>query len=116
MKTFLGAIGGALAVGGVLFAYDLGGRHATERAMMAPTTQMLVGPDGIARPYLVSGQAPYAPGAVATLPGYSGYATATPLATVTVVRACATASALRERSRRRQRQCASRLDDSSGHV
>jgi hypothetical protein len=81
MKTFLGAIAGALAVGGVLFAYDLGGRRAMERAAMAPSTQMLVGPDGIARPYLVSGQAPYAQGAVATLPGYSGYATATPLAT-----------------------------------
>jgi hypothetical protein len=82
MKTFLGAIAGALAVGGALFAYDLGGRRAVERAAMAPTTQMLVGPDGIARPYLVSGQAPSAQGAVATLPGYSGYATATPLATV----------------------------------
>jgi hypothetical protein len=55
-----------------------------ERAVMAPTTQMLVGADGIARPYLVSGQAPYAQGAVATLPGYSGYATATPLATAYV--------------------------------
>ena len=82
MKTFLGAIAGALAVGGVLFAYDLGGRRALERAMMAPTaqTQMLVGPDGVARPYLVSNQTPYAQGAVATLPGYAPYAQATPLA------------------------------------
>jgi hypothetical protein len=81
MKTFLGAIAGALAVGGVLFAYDLGGRRALERATMTPATQtqMLVGPDGIARPYLVSNQTPYAPGAVATLPGYSPYAQATPL-------------------------------------
>ena len=80
MKTVLGAIGGALAVGAVLFSYNLGGRHATAAMTPAPTTQMLVGPDGIARPYLISSQAPSAPGAMATLPGYSPYATATPLA------------------------------------
>ncbi len=79
MKTVLGAIGGALAVGVVLFSYNLGERHATT-VMTAPTTQMLVGPDGIARPYLISNQAPTVPGAMATLPGYSPYAAATPLA------------------------------------
>ena len=79
MKTFLGALGGALAVGAVLFSYNLGERRATT-AMTAPTTQMLVGPDGIARPYLISNQVPSVPGAMATLPGYSPYGTATPLA------------------------------------
>jgi hypothetical protein len=79
MKAVLGAIGGALAVGAVLFSYNLGERHATT-AMTAPTTQMLVGPDGIARPYLISNQATTVPGAMATLPGYSPYAMATPLA------------------------------------
>jgi hypothetical protein len=74
MKTFLGALGGALAVGAVLFSYNLGERQAT--AAMMPTTQMAIGPDGIARPYLVSGQAPYAPGAIATMPGYAPYAPA----------------------------------------
>jgi uncharacterized protein YcfJ len=80
MKTFLGALGGALAVGAVLFSYNLGERQATAAMTPAPTTQMLVGPDGIARPYLISSQGPSAPGAMATLPGYSPYATATPLA------------------------------------
>ena len=69
MKTLIGAIAGALAVGGVLFAYDLGGRRAIERAAMTSPTQMMVGPDGIARPYLVS-SSPYAQSGLATLPGY----------------------------------------------
>ena len=77
MKTFIGAIAGALAVGGVLFAYELGGRRAIDRAAMTPTTQMMVGPDGVARPYLVSSQTPYA-NTYATLPGWSPYAQAAP--------------------------------------
>ena len=75
MKTFLGGIAGALAVGGVLFAYELGSRRALDAAM-APTTQMMVGPDGIARPYLVSNQTPLAANGYATLPGWSPYAPA----------------------------------------
>ncbi|MGH9387652.1 MAG: hypothetical protein ACRD2N_25620 [Vicinamibacterales bacterium] len=75
MKTVIGAIAGALAVSGMLFAFDLGGRRAIERATMMPTTQMMIGPDGVARPYLVSqpsyGQLPYA-----TSPGWSPYGVA----------------------------------------
>jgi hypothetical protein len=52
MKTAFGALGGALAVGAMLVSYNLGERRAFSRDMM-PTTQMVVGPDGIARPYLV---------------------------------------------------------------
>jgi hypothetical protein len=37
----------------MLLSYNLGERQAFSRAM-APTTQMLVGPDGIARPYLIT--------------------------------------------------------------
>jgi hypothetical protein len=37
----------------VLVSYNLGARGAVGSPMIAPTTQMLVGPDGIARPYLV---------------------------------------------------------------
>lgn len=88
MRTAFGAVGGALAVGAVLVSYNLGARNAFSSQMTAPTTQMLVGPDGIARPYVVQagqggfGQAmpgqPYGwsptttPGAVAPL-GYAGY-------------------------------------------
>jgi hypothetical protein len=75
MKTLLGAIAGALTLGAVLVAYDLGERHMFSQDMM-PTTQMVIGPDGVARPYLVQtgmtqpyGWSPYAatvaPGAVA---------------------------------------------------
>ena len=65
MRTLFGAIAGALAVGAMLVAYDLGGRNAFNQGMMTPTTQMVVGPDGVARPYLVQvgqsayGQTPY---------------------------------------------------------
>ena len=37
----------------MLVSYNLGARNAFGGQMTAPTTQMLVGPDGIARPYLV---------------------------------------------------------------
>jgi len=64
MRTLFGAIAGALAVGAMLVAYDLGERNAFNQGM-TPTTQMVVGPDGVARPYLVPvgqstyGQTPY---------------------------------------------------------
>lgn len=64
MRTLFGAIAGALAVGAVLVAYDLGERQSFSQGM-APTAQMVVGPDGMARPYLMQagqsfyGQAPY---------------------------------------------------------
>jgi hypothetical protein len=61
MRTLFGAVAGALAVGAMLVAYDLGERHAVNQGM-APTTQMVVGPDGVARPYLVqAGQNVYGP-------------------------------------------------------
>jgi hypothetical protein len=64
MKTAFGAVGGALAVGAMLVSYNLGERQAFARAAspaMSPTMQMLVGPDGVARPYLVhAGQSPNA--------------------------------------------------------
>jgi hypothetical protein len=64
MKTLLGAVAGALAVGAMLVSYDLGARHSFS-ADLAPTTQMVIGPDGVARPYLVQasqtgyGQTPF---------------------------------------------------------
>jgi hypothetical protein len=59
MRTLLGAVAGALAVSAVLVSYELGERQAFSRNL-APTTQMVVGPDGIARPYLVqAGQSAY---------------------------------------------------------
>ena len=64
MKTLFGAIAGALVLGAVLVSYDLGERHTFSRDL-APTTQMVIGPDGVARPYLVQagqtayGQTPY---------------------------------------------------------
>jgi hypothetical protein len=90
MRTAFGAVAGALAVGAVLVSYNLGARNSFSGQTTAPTTQMLVGPDGIARPYLVQagqtgfgqampgqpyGWSPYStttPGAVAPL-GYAGY-------------------------------------------
>ena len=58
MRTLFGAVAGALAVGAVLVSYDLGERRAFHRDMTSPTLQMMMGPDGIARPYLVqAGQA-----------------------------------------------------------
>jgi hypothetical protein len=64
MKTLIGAVAGALAVGAMLVSYDLGARR-TFNADLAPTTQMVIGPDGVARPYLVQvsqtafGQTPF---------------------------------------------------------
>jgi hypothetical protein len=87
-----------LAVAAVLVSYDLGERRAFNKDLMTPTTQMMVGPDGVMRPYLMQagqtfgqplagqpyGWSPYttmAPGAVAPY-GYSSaypqYPTAQP--------------------------------------
>src|ERR1041384_7718230 len=54
MKSAFGAVAGAAVVGALLVSYNLGERQAMSRAF-APmaTTQMMVGPDGIARPYVV---------------------------------------------------------------
>src|SRR5688572_19722292 len=77
MKTLFGAVAGALVVGAVLVSYDLGERRAFSRDLMAPTTQMLVGPDGVARPYLVqAGQGMGQP--LAAQPYGSPYGTMTP--------------------------------------
>jgi hypothetical protein len=90
MRAAFGAVGGALAIGALLVSYNLGARNAFTGQMAVPTTQMVVGPDGIARPYLVQagqtslgqampaqpyGWSPYSattPGAVAPL-GYAAY-------------------------------------------
>jgi hypothetical protein len=64
MKTLFGAVAGALVLGAVLVSYDLGERHTFSRDAMA--TQMVIGPDGVARPYAVPvsqaayGQTPFA--------------------------------------------------------
>ena len=80
MKTLFGAVAGALALGAVLVSYDLGERHSFSRDAV-PTTQMVIGPDGVARPYLV----PVSQGAFGQTPqmaqpyGWSPYgATLTP--------------------------------------
>ena len=100
----------------MLVSYNLGARNAFGGQTMAPTTQMLVGPDGIARPYLVQagqsgfGQAlpgqPYgwspfnatAPGAVTPVgyPAYPAYQAPYPVQTQYVTeRAVAQAPARR---------------------
>lgn len=59
MRTLFGAVAGALAMATVLVAYDLGERRSFSRDMTPmPTTQMAIGSDGVARPYLMpAGQA-----------------------------------------------------------
>src|SRR5262245_11479597 len=53
MKTVFGAVVGALTVGAMLVSYNLGERQALSRDLGASTVQLVVGPDGIARPYLL---------------------------------------------------------------
>ena len=80
MRAAFGAVGGALAVGAMLVSYNLGERQAFNRALMpmTPTTQMVVGPDGIARPYLVqAGQNGFGQ-PLAAQPGWAPYGTMTP--------------------------------------
>ena len=86
MKTAFGAVGGALAVGAMLVSYNLGERQAFSGTMapaMSPTMQMLVGPDGVARPYLVhSGQNGFGQQLTGQSYGWSPYGTASPAAAV----------------------------------
>jgi hypothetical protein len=78
MRTAFGAVGGALAVGAMLVSYNLGARNSFN-GQAAPTTQMMVGPDGIARPYLVqAGQAGFGQAMPGQPYGWSPYSTTTP--------------------------------------
>lgn len=83
MRAAFGAVGGALAVGAMLVSYNIGARNAFPAQMTAPTTQMMVGPDGIARPYLVqAGQAGFGQAMPGQAYGWSPYSTTTPGAVV----------------------------------
>jgi hypothetical protein len=82
MKTAFGAIAGAAAVGAMLMSYNLGQRQALSAASM-PSTQMVVGPDGIARPFLVQAGQFAAGQPLATQSyGWMPYSTMTPGAVV----------------------------------
>ena len=81
MRTLFGAVAGALAVGAVLVSYDLGERRAFNRESMTPTTQMVMGPDGVARPYLMqAGQTTYGQPFAGQPYGWSPYTTMAPAA------------------------------------
>jgi hypothetical protein len=81
MRTLFGAVAGALAVGAVLVSYDLGERRAFSRDQMTPTTQMVMGPDGVVRPYLVqAGQTAYGQPFAGQPYGWSPYTTTAPTA------------------------------------
>lgn len=83
MRTLFGAVAGALAVGAVLVSYDLGGRRALNRDTMTPTTKMVMGPDGVARPYLVqAGQGGFGQSFAGQPYGWSPYVTMAPTAPV----------------------------------
>ncbi len=62
----------------MLVSYNLGARTSFSGQMAAPTTQMMVGPDGIARPYLVQAGQPAFGQAVPGQYGWSPYSTTTP--------------------------------------
>jgi hypothetical protein len=67
----------------MLVSYNLGARSAFPAQMTAPTTQMMVGPDGIARPYLVqAGQGGFGQAMPGQPYGWSPYSTMTPGAVV----------------------------------
>ena len=79
MKTAFGALAGAMTVGAMLVSYNLGERQAFSRAMTpsSPTPMMIVGADGVARPYLVqAGQTAFGQ-PFASQNGLSSYGTAT---------------------------------------
>jgi hypothetical protein len=79
MRAAFGAVGGALAVATMLVSYNIGAHNASSGQMTAPTTQMLVGPDGIARPYLVqAAQGGFGQAAPGQPYGWSPYTTTTP--------------------------------------
>jgi hypothetical protein len=80
MKTIIGAAAGALAVGAMLVSYELGERRALA-SEIAPAMQMVVGPDGVARPYLMpAGQTVYGQPLVGQPYGWSPYTTMAPAA------------------------------------
>ena len=79
MRAAFGAVGGALAVAAMLVSYNIGARSASSGLMTAPTTQVLVGPDGIARPYLVqAAQGGFGQAAPGQPYGLAPYTTMTP--------------------------------------
>ena len=68
-----------MAVGAVLVSYNLGARNAFGGLVTTPTTQMMVGPDGIARPYVVqAGQAGFGPVVAGQPYGSPVFGTTTP--------------------------------------
>ncbi len=80
MRAAFGAFAGAVAVGAMLVSYNLGERQAFGRAMTPamPTQMMIVGPDGVARPYLVqASQGAFGQPLVGQPPGWSPNGTAT---------------------------------------
>ena len=80
MKTIIGAAAGALAVGAMLVSYELGERRAFAHET-APATQMVIGPDGVARPYLMqAGQNAYGQPLAGQSYGWSPYNTMAPTA------------------------------------
>ena len=80
MKTIIGAAAGALAVGAMLVSYELGERRAFA-SESAPATQMVIGPDGVARPYLMqAGQAGYGQPFAGQPYGWSPYTAMAPAA------------------------------------
>ena len=79
MRTAFGAVAGALALVAMLVSYNLGERRAFSRDQTAPTTQMLMGPDGVVRPYLVhTGQNAYGQPFAGQPYSWSPYSTMTP--------------------------------------
>ena len=82
MRAALGAVAGAVTVGAMLVSYNLGQRHASSDMSM-PATQMVIGPDGIARPYLVqAGQTVLGQPLMNQPSGWSPYGTVMPGAVV----------------------------------
>ena len=81
MKTLFGAVAGVVAVGAMLVSYDLGQRRAFGREM-TPMTQMVMGPDGVARPYLMqAGQTMYGQPLAGQPYGWSPYGAGAPINT-----------------------------------
>ena len=79
MRAAVGAVGGALAVGAMLVSYNLGARSTSAGQMAVPATQMMIGPDGIARPYLVqAGQGAVGQAATGQVYAWAPYGTTTP--------------------------------------
>ena len=79
MRAAFGAIGGALAVGAMLVSYNLGARSAFPGQAGMPTTQMMIGPDGVARPYLVqAGQGAFGQAMPGQAYAWSPYSTTAP--------------------------------------